>query len=201
MNDSHILKHVLWECNRKEWFVCMLLPLWLPCSMVRGPVWLVMSGSTYPGQMAFTMRSSRGSALNARCCIKLRALKATSDTEYAELGQPSCWCVPFLALLQIHNEEKQAYTTSNSKTLYVTYIKTSFCIQRYWVFRLCPSFGFEITKNTTFQKLDQSPVIEASSFYGTQQSRCLPSPKDGKRSSFRNVVFLVISNPDDGQSP
>jgi hypothetical protein len=28
-----------------------------------------------------------------------------------------------------------------------------------------------------------------------------PSPEDGNRSSFRNVVFLVISNPDDGQSP
>jgi hypothetical protein len=37
--------------------------------------------------------------------------------------------------------------------------------------------------------------------YNTQQSRCLPSSEDGNRSSFRNVVFLVISNPDDGQSP
>jgi hypothetical protein len=39
------------------------------------------------------------------------------------------------------------------------------------------------------------PVIEASSFYGTQQSRFLPSPEDGNRSRIRNVVFLVISNP------
>jgi hypothetical protein len=34
-----------------------------------------------------------------------------------------------------------------------------------------------------------------------QQSRCLRSPEEGKRSSLRNVVFLIISNPDDGQSP
>jgi hypothetical protein len=34
------------------------------------------------------------------------------------------------------------------------------------------------------------PVIEVSSFYGTQQSRCLPSPEDGNRSSFWNVVFF-----------
>jgi hypothetical protein len=53
--------------------------------------------------------------------------------------------------------------------------------QRYWVFGLCPSSRFEITKNTTFQKLDLFP------------SRY--------RSSFRNVVFLIISNPDNGQSP
>jgi hypothetical protein len=53
--------------------------------------------------------------------------------------------------------------------------------RRYWVFGLCPSSGFEITKNTTLC--------------------CLPSPEDGNRSSFRNIVFLVISNPDYGQSP
>jgi hypothetical protein len=27
------------------------------------------------------------------------------------------------------------------------------------------------------------------------------SPEDGNRSSFRNVVFSVCRNPDDGQSP
>jgi hypothetical protein len=28
-----------------------------------------------------------------------------------------------------------------------------------------------------------------------------PTPEDGNRSSFRNVVFSVCRNPDDGQSP
>jgi hypothetical protein len=41
--------------------------------------------------------------------------------------------------------------------------------QRYWVFGLCPSSWFEITKNTTFRKLDLfpssgRPVIEDCSF-------------------------------------
>jgi hypothetical protein len=31
--------------------------------------------------------------------------------------------------------------------------------QRYWVLGLCPSSGFEITKNTTFRKLDPVPSI------------------------------------------
>jgi hypothetical protein len=119
LSDWQVLKRVLRTCNRKEWFAYTFLPLWLPCSMVRGPMWLVMSVSTYPGWTAFTMRSSRGSASNARCCIKLRALTATLDTEYAELGQPSCWCLPLLALLQIQNEAKKAYTISSSKTLHL----------------------------------------------------------------------------------
>jgi hypothetical protein len=43
--------------------------------------------------------------------------------------------------------------------------------QRYWVFGLCPSSGFEITKNTTFQKLDLFP----SSITGPSDSRVSPT--------------------------
>jgi hypothetical protein len=47
--------------------------------------------------------------------------------------------------------------------------------QDYWVFGLFPSSG--ILENTTFRKLDpfpsSGPVIEISSFYGAQLSRCL----------------------------
>jgi hypothetical protein len=45
-------------------------------------------------------------------------------------------------------------------TLIVTAIRTSkhkYKSQRYWVFGLSPSSGFEITKNTMFQKLDLFP--------------------------------------------
>jgi hypothetical protein len=43
------------------------------------------------------------------------------------------------------------------------------------------------------------PVIEVSSFKGTQWSRCLPpSPEDGKRFGFRIVCFLVRL-PDNGR--
>jgi hypothetical protein len=39
------------------------------------------------------------------------------------------------------------------------------------------------------------PVIEISSFQGAQLSRCLPpSPEDGNRSSFRNVIFSIFYN-------
>jgi hypothetical protein len=51
----------------------------------------------------------------------------------------------------------------------------------------CPVF-YKI-ENTTFQKLDLFP----SSGKGDQLSRCLPpSPEDGNRSSFRNVVFSIF---------
>jgi hypothetical protein len=36
------------------------------------------------------------------------------------------------------------------------------------------------------------PVIEVISFQGTQQNRFFPSPEDGNRSSFRNVVFFLV---------
>jgi hypothetical protein len=46
--------------------------------------------------------------------------------------------------------------------------------QIYWVFGLCPSSGFFLNSKGK-----------------TQQSRCLPSPEDGNRSSFRNGVFFL----------
>jgi hypothetical protein len=68
--------------------------------------------------------------------------------------------------------------------------------------------------NTTFRKLDLFPSSGLSllrldiacgkvSFF---EAFCLvgappPSHEDGNRSSFRNVVFSVCRNPDDGQSP
>jgi hypothetical protein len=52
--------------------------------------------------------------------------------------------------------------------------------QHYCVFGLCPSSG--------------GPVIEVSSFLGTQQCRCLPSPEDRNRPSFRNAVFSSFKN-------
>jgi hypothetical protein len=38
-----------------------------------------------------------------------------------------------------------------------------------------------------------------SSFQGNQQNRCLPSPEDGNRSSFRNVVFLSPNSLESGR--
>jgi hypothetical protein len=42
--------------------------------------------------------------------------------------------------------------------------------------------------------LDNRPTIEIKSISGAQLSRCLlpPSPEDGNRSSFRNVVFSIL---------
>jgi hypothetical protein len=41
----------------------------------------------------------------------------------------------------------------------------------------------------------QAIMIEVSSFYGTQLNRCLhPSPGDGNRSSFGNVVISSFEN-------
>jgi hypothetical protein len=40
--------------------------------------------------------------------------------------------------------------------------------------------------------LETGSVIEVSSFWGTQQSRCLPSPEDGNWSNFRNVMFFIF---------
>jgi hypothetical protein len=72
--------------------------------------------------------------------------------------------------------------------------------QNYWVFGLFPLSG--ILENTTFRKLDLFP----SSGEGGGKRHLLswapsrpPSPEDGNRSSFRNVVFSRI--PDDGKSP
>jgi hypothetical protein len=42
-------------------------------------------------------------------------------------------------------------------------------------------------------------VIEVSSSYGTQYSRCLPSPEDGNRSSFRNVVLFPYNYLESGR--
>jgi len=95
----------------------MFVLLWLPCSMVSGPLWLVMSVSTYPGWTAFTTRSSRESALNARCWMKLKALTATLDTVYAELGQPSCSCFPSLALLQVVKVVAKHYIYTKTSNL------------------------------------------------------------------------------------
>jgi hypothetical protein len=69
--------------------------------------------------------------------------------------------------------------------------------QNYWVFCLFPTSGDFGSRNTTFGKLDMFP----SSGEGEEQlSRCIipPSPEDGNRSSFRNVVFLLPKSPDDG---
>jgi hypothetical protein len=68
-------------------------------------------------------------------------------------------------------------------------------------------------RNTTFRKLHlfpssgeegrTEPLIEISSFLGAQLSMYLlpPSPEDGNRCSFRNVVFLLPRILDDGKSP
>jgi hypothetical protein len=40
---------------------------------------------------------------------------------------------------------------------YYKVLTTVYNTQRYWVFGLCPSSGFEITENTTFRKLDLFP--------------------------------------------
>jgi hypothetical protein len=81
----------------------------LPSSIVNGPVWLVMSVFTYPGWTAFTMRSSRGSESNARCCIKVRALTPTFDAWYDDLGQPSAWEFPAFAALKAHANKEISY--------------------------------------------------------------------------------------------
>jgi hypothetical protein len=49
--------------------------------------------------------------------------------------------------------------------------------QRYWVFGLCPSFWFEITKNTTFRKLD-----------------LFPSSGEGRHLLCRQVIWASSSN-------
>jgi hypothetical protein len=98
---SHVL--ILWKFTQGY---CYKFIFSLPCSIVNGPLWLVMSVSTYPGWTAFTMRSSRGSASNARCCIKVRALTPTFDAWYVELGQPSArWFPDFAALKACANKE------------------------------------------------------------------------------------------------
>jgi hypothetical protein len=64
-------------------------------------------------------------------------------------------------------------------------------LQNYWVFGLFPSSG--ILESTTFRKLDLFPSL------GEGRGEDTPSPEDGKRSSFQNVVFSRI--PDNGKSP
>jgi hypothetical protein len=88
--------------------------------------------------------------------------------------------------------------------------------QNYWVsgfFFHCPVFYG--TENTTFRKMNLFPssyvgggtptqlgflktgltsntglLIEVSSVYGAQLSRCLPpTPEEGNRHTFRNIVF------------
>jgi hypothetical protein len=64
-----------------------------------------------------------------------------------------------------------------------------------WKLDLFPSPG-EVGKTPALfgflerAKLSHFTVTEVCSLYGKQLSRCVrPSPEDGKRSSFRNVMF------------
>jgi hypothetical protein len=58
-------------------------------------------------------------------------------------------------------------------------------LQRYWVFGLCLSSGFFLNNN------EKHNVSETGSV-SVLRSRCLSSPEDGNRSSFRNVVFFIV---------
>jgi hypothetical protein len=68
-------------------------------------------------------------------------------------------------------------------------------IQNYWVFGLCPSSGILKTRKHSI-----TPVTEVSSFYGTQQSRCLPPHLRTEKGPFSETLcFLVSRILDDGQ--
>jgi hypothetical protein len=78
-------------------------------------------------------------------------------------------------------------------------------LQNYWIFGPFPSSG--ILEKTTFRKLDLFPSSGEGGGEDTQLgpleranlNHWSPSPEEGKRSCFRNVVFTRIS--DDGKSP
>jgi hypothetical protein len=63
-------------------------------------------------------------------------------------------------------------------------------IQRYWVFGLCPSSGFFLNKWKT-QRFENWICFRPQVREDTYSVGSLPSPEDGNRSSFRNVVFFI----------
>jgi hypothetical protein len=78
--------------------------------------------------------------------------------------------------------------------------------QNHWVCGFCRSLGILSIENTAVWKLDLfpssgegretpillGPVIEVSSFYGTQQNMCLlPLPADGERSILRKFFSSI----------
>jgi hypothetical protein len=95
--------------------------------------------------------------------------------------------------------------------------------QNCWIFLLRPSSGVLGSRNTTFRKLGLFPSSgEGEEKIPTQLGPLekdglwfrltlskgpnwvgvfSPSPEDGNRCSFRNVVFILLRTPDDGRSP
>jgi hypothetical protein len=72
--------------------------------------------------------------------------------------------------------------------------------QDYRVFGLSPSSGILKTKKIYHFSKWMFPLSGEGWKIWTQQSRCLhPSPEDGNRTIFRNVLFFLASNiPNDG---
>jgi hypothetical protein len=69
--------------------------------------------------------------------------------------------------------------------------------QNHWVYGPCPSSGILNNRNTAFRKLHQSPSSGGFSDLRLALSKgpdgidvSLPSPEDGNRPRFRNVVFF-----------
>jgi hypothetical protein len=109
-----------------------------------------------------------------------------------------------ILLLKLYESHAEPETTKLIHDGFYRVLTMVYNTQNYWVFGLCPSSGFEIIrrKNTTFRKLDLFPSLgegrhllcwvpykELTSITG--RSRCLPSPEEGNRSSFRNIVFFL----------
>jgi hypothetical protein len=73
--------------------------------------------------------------------------------------------------------------------------------QNYWVSGLCPLF--RILNARKHNVLETGPVIEVTSFWGTQESMCLPPPHLRTETDpvSKMLCFLAFRIVDNGQTP